>query len=96
LPRLTLHIAIIFFSLASASAQWRDSVFVSDTMSVRKTLSGETIVKLRTTYVDSLKLPDGSLYRGTVKIFFDNLQLDSTRFRIDHQNGIIYLRYLFF
>jgi len=65
-------------------------------MSVRKTLSGETIVKLRTTYVDSLKLPDGSLYRGTVKIFFDNLQLDSTRFRIDHQNGIIYLRYLFF
>jgi hypothetical protein len=65
-------------------------------MSVRKTLSGETIVKLHTTYVDSLKLPDGSLYRGTVKIFFDNLQLDSTRFRIDHQNGIIYLRYLFF
>ncbi len=96
LLQIALHIAVLFFLLASASAQTPDSLLVSDTLSVRKTLSGETIVKLRTTYVDSLKLPDGSLYRGTVKIFFDNLQLDSTRFRIDHQNGIIYLRYLFF
>lgn len=95
LPRLALHIAILFFSLASASAQTPDSLLVSDSISVQKTLSGETIVKVRTTFVDSLKLPDGSLYRGTVKIFFDNLQLDSSRFRIDHQNGIIYLRYLF-
>ncbi|MFQ3607745.1 MAG: hypothetical protein SNJ55_03820 [Chloroherpetonaceae bacterium] len=95
LPRLTLHIAILFFSLTSASAQSLDRARVSDTLSVQKTLSGETVLKLRTTFIDSLKLPDGSLYRGTVKIFFDNLQLDSTRFRIDHQNGIIYLRYLF-
>lgn len=95
MPRLALHIAILFFSLTSASAQSPDSTGVSDTLSVQKTLSGETILKLRTTFVDSLKLPDGSLYRGTVKIFLDNLQLDSTRFRIDHQNGIIYLRYLF-
>ncbi|MFQ3599502.1 MAG: hypothetical protein SNJ66_14310, partial [Chloroherpetonaceae bacterium] len=95
MPRLTLHIAILFFSLTSASAQSLDRARVSDTLSVQKTLSGETVLKLRTTFIDSLKLPDGSLYRGTVKIFFDNLQLDSTRFRIDHQNGIIYLRYLF-
>lgn len=95
LPRLTLHIAILVFSLASASAQSLDSSRVSDTLSVRKTLSGETVLQLRTTFIDSLKLPDNSLYRGTVKIFFDHLQLDSTRFRIDHQNGIIYLRYLF-
>lgn len=58
-------------------------------------MSGETIVKLRVTFIDSLKLPDEWLFRGSVKIFFDNLQLDSARFRIDHQNGIIYLRYLF-
>lgn len=86
---------MLFFSLTSASAQVSDSARVSDTLSVQKTLSGETIFKLRATFIDSLKLPDGSLYRGTVKIFFDNLQLDSARFRIDHQNGVIYLRYLF-
>lgn len=93
MPRLALYIATFFFSIASLSAQVVERAV--DSLSVQRTLSGETIVKLRASFIDSLKLPDESLLRGSVKIFLDNLQLDSARFRIDHQNGVIYLRYIF-
>jgi hypothetical protein len=56
---------------------------------------GEKIYTLETAYLDSLKLPDAFLFRGSVKVFFDNLSVDSIRYRIDHRNGIVYLRYLF-
>lgn len=55
----------------------------------------EKILTLFTAPIDSLKLPDEFIFRGTEKIFFDNLPVDSTRYRLDETRGILYLRYLF-
>jgi hypothetical protein len=55
----------------------------------------EKILIWLTPPIDSLKLPDEFIFCGTEKIFFDNLPVDSTRYRLDCTRGILYLRYLF-
>lgn len=60
-----------------------------------RTVGGEKILTFTTRSIDSLKLPDEFIFRGTEKIYFDNLRIDSTRYRLDARKGVLYLRYLF-
>ncbi len=60
-----------------------------------RTPTGEKILIFTKTAFDSLKLPDEFIFRGTEKIYVDNLLIDSTRYRLDARRGILYLRYLF-
>ncbi|NTW48368.1 MAG: hypothetical protein HGB19_01275 [Chlorobiales bacterium] len=60
-----------------------------------QTVRGEQNFKARATFLDSLKLPDEFIYKGSEKIFFDGKALDSLRYRMDYRHGILYLRYIF-
>lgn len=60
-----------------------------------QTVQGEQVFKVKATFLDSLKLPDEFIYKGSEKVFFDGKALDSLRYRIDYRYGILYLRYLF-
>ncbi|MCS7212369.1 MAG: hypothetical protein NZ844_12170 [Chloroherpetonaceae bacterium] len=86
---------------ASLSSALKPPPLCGDSLSTRPFLEryttnrGEKVFVLYTLPVDSLKLPDEFIFRGSEKIFFDGLPVDSTRYRIDDVRGILYLRYLF-
>lgn len=63
--------------------------------SALQTVQGEQVFKVNAMFLDSLKLPDEFIYKGSEKIFFDGKALDSLRYRMDYRNGIVYLRYVF-
>lgn len=72
-----------------------DSLLTAPSLERFSANRNETVLVMQTPPIDSLKLPDVFIFRGSEKIFFDNLPVDSTRYRLDYRRGILYLRYLF-